>query len=607
MASAKSVEILRRVFGYDEFRPLQGEIVDSLLAGEDAFVLMPTGGGKSLCFQIPAMMRKGVGIVVSPLISLMKDQVDALCANGVRAAYYNSSQMRSEQAAVMTALASAKLDLIYVSPERAVTDGFIGRLSNQPVSLIAIDEAHCISQWGHDFRPEYLQLRRLRDKFQKAPFVALTATADSATCKDIIEKLSLENARQFISGFDRPNISYAVVQKKEPQEQLLACVKKRLQQSGIVYCFTRKTAEQACGSLTGHGVSAAVYHAGLSDAERRKVQEAFSRDQVDVVVATIAFGMGIDKPNVRYVVHYDVPKSIESYYQETGRAGRDGLPAEAIMFFSMADVGRVRQIIDKPENSASHDMDMSKLYAMADYAQALTCRRRILLNYFGDEAAQRCGNCDNCISPPKTFDGTEMARNVLMAVYATGQRFGKNYVIDVLTGIDNERIRDAKHHTLPIFGKGSEHSAEEWDSIIRQLTHLGLLKLTPGKYSVLKLTPETKGILRDGEQIRLARPVKRERRRRKSPIAHLPENYDVELFEKLRKTRKQLAEEEGIASYMICGDKTLAQIAADLPTTLHALSAISGIGDVKREKYGRRFISIVVQHALNSEPEIISG
>ncbi len=482
-------DTLHQVFGLHGFRPYQQEIIEQVLGGGDAFVLMPTGGGKSLCYQLPALHRAGMGIVVSPLISLMKDQVDALQANGVRAAMYNSNLDAEEARSVLSRLYNGELDLLYVAPERMMRADFIDSLSRIPLALIAIDEAHCVSQWGHDFRPEYAALGDLRQYFPEVPFIALTATADPQTRDDIVSVLGLHRARLFTTSFDRPNIRYTVLEKLRPQSQLNRFLADRAGSSGIVYALSRKRVEEIAAYLNERGHSAAAYHAGLSPQTRRDVQDRFIRDDVLIVVATVAFGMGIDKPNVRFVVHYDMPRHMEGYYQETGRAGRDGLAADALLLFGTQDVAMARYQLEQNGNDNQRRIDAHKLNSMVGFAESLTCRRRVLLGYLGEHLEADCGNCDICLDPPERYDATEAARKVLSCVYRVGQSFGVKHVVDVLRGADNERIRKFDHERLTTYGIGMEYSAAEWMSIVRQLIHRGYLVQDIAAYSVLKLTP----------------------------------------------------------------------------------------------------------------------
>ncbi|WP_425514125.1 DNA helicase RecQ [Geobacter grbiciae] len=597
MIANNPLDTLRTVFGYRTFRPFQEEIVTRLIGGGDAFVLMPTGGGKSLCYQIPAIHRPGVGIVVSPLISLMKDQVDTLRENGVAAAAYNSAMGEREARQVLARLHAGELDLLYVAPERLMTDAFLERLREIPVALFAIDEAHCVSQWGHDFRPEYVGLGRLRGLFPGVPVIALTATADVQTRSDIIDRLGLRDAQVYVTGFDRPNIRYTVVDKQKPFHQLLAFLGNRPQDAGIVYALSRKRVEEVAGKLRDAGIEAAAYHAGLADGERSRVQEAFLRDDVRVVVATVAFGMGIDKPNVRFVVHYDLPKNIESYYQETGRAGRDGLPAEALLLFGYGDIAVSRSLIESGNNPEQVRIELHKLNAMVGFAEAGTCRREALLGYFGERLAEPCGNCDLCLDPPESFDATEDARKALSCVYRVGQRFGMGHVIDVLRGSKNERIQQLGHDRLSTYGIGADRSAEAWGSIIRQLIHRGYLEQDLANYSVLKLTPAARPLLRGEVSLTLAKPrvkvapVKKEPKR-KGAVASLAEG-DEDLFQALRALRKRLADEQQVPPYVIFSDATLVEMATLRPATMDDLLRVNGVGEQKLGRYGAAFLEAI--------------
>lgn len=590
---------LQRVFGFSAFRPWQREIIDGLIAGDDAFVLMPTGGGKSLCFQIPAMHRAGVGIVVSPLISLMKDQVDALQANGVAAAYYNSSLGSDDARQVLAKLHAHELDLLYISPERLMSGGFIDRLADIDIALFAIDEAHCVSQWGHDFRPEYQKLGGLREHFPRIPLVALTATADTQTRADIVRVLGLGTARHYVTGFDRPNIRYSVLDKHKPFDQLMRFLEARRDQSGIVYALSRKRVDEVAEKLSAQGLCAAAYHAGLPGSRRQAVQEAFLRDETQIVVATVAFGMGIDKPNVRFVVHYDLPKHIEGFYQETGRAGRDGLPAEALLLYGAQDISVARQLVENNDNVEQRRIELHKLNAMVGLAESLTCRRRVLLNYFSERLEEDCGNCDVCLDPPEQFDATDDARKALSCVYRVGQRFGAGHVVAVLRGADNERIRSLNHQQLSTYGIGRERSEHDWMSIIRQLIHHGYLIQDIAAYSVLKLTDAARPLLRGEQTLQLARPRVREQTRKKRPKAAASiGSYDETLFDHLRAVRKRLADAQGVPPYIIFGDASLTQMARDQPLDNDGLLAIVGVGQHKLEKYGTEFLDAIAEYAM---------
>ncbi len=595
------LDTLRATFGYHEFRPPQDEIIDCLLRGEDAFVLMPTGGGKSLCYQIPAVHRPGVAVVVSPLISLMKDQVDALRANGVRSAFYNSSLKASQAREVLAQLHEGRLDLLYIAPERLLSNGFIERLREIPLALFAIDEAHCVSQWGHDFRPEYVQLGRLRQIFPTTPLIALTATADTQTRTDIRRQLGLEQAHFFVAGFDRPNIRYTVVEKSRPQKQLLDFLALRKDEAGIIYALSRKRVEEIATRLQQAGYRAAPYHAGLPDEERQRVQEAFLRDDLQVVVATVAFGMGVDKPNVRFVVHYDLPKNIESYYQETGRAGRDGLPAEALLLFGYGDIAVVRSLIEKSSNAEQKRIELHKLNAMTAFAEPLTCRRRALLGYFGENLDADCGNCDICLDPPERYDALTDAQMVLSCIYRVGQRFGAGHVIEVLRGADTERIRKLGHDRLSTWGIGRQQSSDVWAGVIRQLVQRGYLIQDVENYSVLRLAPSAKSILRGEEPLQLARPRLRAARKEKRRSGREDIGpYDETLFSELRALRKRLADKAGVPPYVVFGDGTLAEMARDLPQDEQDLLRVNGVGRHKLEKYGDDFLALIRAYPLSA-------
>ncbi len=586
--------ILSSIFGYTDFRPYQQEVIETLVDGRDAFVLMPTGGGKSLCYQIPSLLRPGTGVVISPLISLMKDQVDALCANGVRAACYNSSLGAKQARQTLTQLHAGELDLLYVAPERLMNDAFMERLAQIDLALFAIDEAHCISQWGHDFRPEYIRLGQLRQHFPNVPLIALTATADPQTRDDIVDQLALQHAKSVAAGFDRPNIRYSVVDKLKPFEQLREFLSSRSGEAGIVYALSRKRTEDVADRLSAAGVRAAAYHAGLSAGQRQKVQDAFLRDDLQVVVATVAFGMGIDKPNVRFVVHYDLPKNIESYYQETGRAGRDGLPAEALLLFGYGDIAIARGLIEKSRNMDQVRIELHKLNAMVGFAEPLTCRRRVLLGYFGESLEEDCGNCDICLDPPQRYDATEDARKILSCVYRVGQRFGAGHVIDVLRGSQNQRILTLGHDRLSTYGIGAETSQEAWGSLVRQLVHLGYLKQDIANYSVLKLTEAARPLLRGEQELDLVAPrvkakaVKKKVRRKLEDL-----DYDQDLFDALRERRKELATAAGVPPFIIFGDQSLAEMAAFRPVDLETMREINGVGELKLKRYGEEFLAVI--------------
>ena len=590
--SGTPLESLKKIFGYATFRPPQQEIIEGLIRGEDAFVLMPTGGGKSLCYQIPALHRAGVGIVVSPLISLMKDQVDALRACGVRAAFYNSSLKSEEARQVLSLLHREELDLLYVAPERLMSEGFVERLREIPIALFAIDEAHCISQWGHDFRPEYSKLGQLRKLFPDIPLIALTATAEPHTRKDILERLGLSRSQCYISGFDRPNIRYTVLEKHKPFAQLTNFLQGRREEAGIVYCLSRKRVEKVTDQLREAGFSAASYHAGLPAMQRQRVQEDFLRDDVRIIVATVAFGMGIDKSNIRYVVHYDIPKNIESYYQETGRAGRDGLAAEALLLFGYGDIALARGLIENSDNPEQKRIELHKLNTMVGFAEALSCRRQVLLGYFGERLAEDCGNCDICLNPPELVDVTEDARKALSCVFRVAQRFGVGHVIEVLRGSKKERLLQLGHDRLSTYGIGADKSQEYWGSLLRHLVQQGYLEQDVGNYSVLKLSESARPLLRGEQSLAMAKPraktvpLPKAVRRKAGDL-----EYNQELFDKLRAVRKTLADAAGVPPFVIFSDVALAEMAAYLPTDNEAFLRIHGVGAHKLERYGADFLA----------------
>jgi ATP-dependent DNA helicase RecQ len=596
-ATETPLEVLRRVFGYADFRGQQAAIIDRLVGGGDALVLMPTGGGKSLCYQIPALVRSGTGVVVSPLIALMQDQVDALSAVGVRAAFLNSTQDPAERHRVESALLAGEIDLLYLAPERLKLQQTLALLDRVDVALFAIDEAHCVSQWGHDFRPDYLALSVLHERWPAVPRIALTATATEATRREIAERLDLRDAEWFVSSFDRPNIQYRIEPKNQPLSQLLSLIRtEHPGDAGIVYCLSRASVEKTADALVAEGIPALPYHAGLDAQTRARNQARFLREDGVVMVATIAFGMGIDKPDVRFVAHLDLPKSVEGYYQETGRAGRDGLPSTAWLAYGLQDVVQQRRMIDDGEGDRAHKQRMGQhLDAMLALCETVTCRRQQLLNYFGQSSAP-CGNCDTCLSPPEAFDGTVPAQKLLSTVVRLqrerNQRFGAGQLIDILLGRETDRVRQHRHDELRTFGIGTELTEQEWRGVVRQLLAQGLLAVQ-GEYGTLGLTPAAGSVLDGSRQVMLRRePERRTRTAKRSAGVELPEG-SRDLFEKLREWRAGVAREQGVPAYIVFGDATLRGIAVTRPGSLAELATISGVGEKKLEAYGDGVLEVV--------------
>jgi ATP-dependent DNA helicase RecQ len=604
-SGTSALETLQRVFGYPSFRGPQQEIIDQVIAGGDALVLMPTGGGKSLCYQIPALVREGTGVVISPLIALMQDQVDALTALGVRAGFLNSTQDLEQRRATEQALLAGELDLLYLAPERLKTESAVRLLDRAKISLFAIDEAHCVAQWGHDFRPDYLELSMLHERWPDVPRIALTATATQATRAEIATRLKLDDARQFVASFDRPNITYRIVQKNEPRRQLLEMLRtEQAGQAGIIYCLSRSSVEKTAEFLTSQGIEALPYHAGLDARVRSAHQSRFLREDGLVMVATIAFGMGIDKPDVRFVAHLDMPRSVEGYYQETGRAGRDGLPSVAWLAYGLTDVVQQRRMIDTSPGDEVHRRRLAvHLDAMLALCETATCRRKQMLAYFGEPAAHEgCGNCDTCLTPPQVWDGTIAAQKFLSAVYRLdrerGQKFGAGHVIDILTGKQTPKITEHRHNELTVFGVGSDLKDGEWRGVARQLLAQGLLGVE-GDYGVLSLTPDSAAVLRrQRDNIMFRREPERTARAGRPKAAKATADLSPEgakLFDRLREWRAGQAREQGVPAYVIFHDATLAEIAGQRPADLAGLAGVNGVGEAKLAKYGPQILAVLAE------------
>lgn len=602
------LQTLKTYFGYDSFRPLQEEIIRHILDGNDALVLMPTGGGKSICYQLPALLREGTAVVVSPLISLMKDQVEALCANGISAGALNSSNDETENAALRRACTEGRLKLLYISPEKLLAEANY-LLRDMHISLFAIDEAHCISQWGHDFRPEYAQMGILHQQFPNVPIIALTATADKITREDIIRQLHLNHPRTFISSFDRPNLSLTVkrgYQQKEKSKTILDFIARHPGESGIIYCMSRSKTESVAQMLQKHGIRTAVYHAGLSPSLRDEAQDDFINDRVQVVCATIAFGMGIDKSNVRWVIHYNLPKSIESFYQEIGRAGRDGLPSDTLLFYSLADLILLTKFATE---SGQQNINLEKLQRMQQYAESDICRRRILLSYFGEIADHDCGNCDVCKNPPERFDGTVIVQKALSAIVRTDQQIGTGVLVDILRGNMSPEVVGKGYQQLKTFAAGRDVPARDWHDYLLQMLQLGYFEIAYNENNHLKITSAGSDVLFGRATARLVvirreetNETKRGRKRKATVPAQelplgLPNTENEALFEALRKLRKRLADEEALPAYIVLSDKVLHLLSTSRPTNLEEFGNISGIGEHKKKKYGKEFINLIRKYS----------
>ena len=605
--AADSLAIFKSRFGYDSFLPLQEEIIDNVLARRDSLVLMPTGGGKSLCYQLPALVFSGTTLVVSPLIALMKDQVDDLNANGIPARFINSSLSASEIRQVQTHVHQGRVKILYLAPERLALPGFLRFLQSLELSLIAIDEAHCISEWGHQFRPDYRNLRQLRQEFPSVPVVALTATATERVRQDIIDQLDLQRGQVFLSSFNRANLSYSVRPKNESWNTLLSLLRQGQHTPAIIYCFSRRETESLANDLSVEGLSARAYHAGLDPAVRRKTQEDFVRDRVPIIVATIAFGMGIDKPDIRLVVHYSLPKSLEGYYQETGRAGRDGLPSQCVLFFSVSDkISQdyfINQIADESEQATARD----KLAKMVEFAQLPICRRRFILEYFGELwAEENCGGCDVCLQLVEKFDATEITQKILSAVIRTGERFGANHVVQVLRGSREKRVMDMGHDRLSVYGIAKDFGRPQMREVMSQLQSLGLLARSTGEFPTLAVSPEGREFLRNRGTLSLPRPAGISEGRKLGPKRGSPSaatvDYDEDLFEELRVLRRRLADAQEVPAFVVFGDVSLRNMAATFPQSMEEFSRITGVGEVKLKQYGPQFIKAIQSYAGANAP-----
>lgn len=593
----RAEEILKHTFGYLEFRGDQKQIIQTVFEGKDSLVLMPTGGGKSLCYQIPGLVREGMAIVVSPLIALMQDQVSALQQLGISAAFLNSTLSREQHSNVMRSIYEGELDLLYVAPERLLQESTLNRLMEFPISLIAIDEAHCVSQWGHDFRADYLGLHVLRQAFPNVPRMALTATADERTREEIVTRLALEDPIRFVSSFDRPNIRYVVKAKTEPKTQLMSFLEDHRGESGIVYCMSRKRVEGIAAWLQQRGINALAYHAGMENKQRAENQKRFLMEEGVVIVATVAFGMGIDKPDVRFVAHLDLPKNLESYYQETGRAGRDGQPSVAWMVYGLQDVMRiVKMVQDSSAPDQFKRIERSKIDSLLGWCEATTCRRRALLRYFGEEAQAACGNCDICLSPPRTWDATQASQKLLSNIYRTGQRFGSGHLIDVLRGKDTAKVNQFGHHKLSTFGIGEEISDQQWRSILRQLIVQGYLWVNDEQYGAIQLTEKARVLLRGEIKLFLREDMLQSKSTKTKKLPTKVDEQDRDLWDALKARRQELAEAAGVPPFHIFHDATLMEMILYRPSNSSELLGINGVGAVKLERYGDEFLAVLAEY-----------
>jgi ATP-dependent DNA helicase RecQ len=601
-ANHPAQHVLQHTFGYDAFRGSQEDIINTVIAGDDALVLMPTGGGKSLCYQIPALVREGCGVVVSPLIALMQDQVDALRQLGVRASFLNSTLDAATSQGVEDALRSGELDLLYIAPERLNQERTLALLRSASIALFAIDEAHCVSQWGHDFRADYLRLGVLHELFPEVPRIALTATADERTRAEIVTRLDLADARKFISDFDRPNIRYRIALKQNVKPQLLRFLKEEHpHDAGIVYCLSRKKTEDIAAWLQKEGFNALPYHAGLASTTRATNQSRFLREEGVIIVATIAFGMGIDKPDVRFVAHLDLPKTVESYYQETGRAGRDGEPADAWMIYGLQDVIKLRQMMETSDGSEEHKRaEQHRLNAMLGLCEITSCRRQSLLNYFGDELPEPCGNCDTCLQPVDTWDGTEVSRMALSACHRSGQRFGVNHLIDVLRGSESDKILQNDHHQLSVHGVGKDLDNNQWRSVFRQLVARGYLSVDMERFGALRLEEKCRPLLRGEETLELRKDIKQPTAAKRQTKTRLANDIDVALWEALRDRRRRFAEDQGVPPYVIFHDSTLQEMCELMPQSMAEFGQLAGVGERKLEKYGGEFLAVINEYLAAS-------